>query len=188
MQVRRATVDDAMAIATVHVRSWQEAYPGLVPQDYLDGLDPGAGRGRWENVLRTTAWPSTGTFVLVDDGADTAAGSASGQGTDASAVVGFAGIGPTRDDDDDPTVVGELQTLYVDPRAWGHGGGQALLGAVSEEFGRAGFRTATAWVLGTNARARRFYERHGWRPDGSTKLHDWEAFVATDVRYRVPLA
>jgi hypothetical protein len=30
---------DARAVAEVHVRSWQAAYRGLLPQDYLDGLD-----------------------------------------------------------------------------------------------------------------------------------------------------
>jgi hypothetical protein len=52
----------------------------------------------------------------------------------------------------------------------------------------ADFTTATLWVLGTNARARRFYERRGWQPDGASKLHDWGAFVATDLRYNVDLA
>jgi hypothetical protein len=42
-------------------------------------------------------------------------------------------------------------------------------------------------VLETNARARRFYEGHGWRFDGTTKPHDWGTFVVTDVRYRVGL-
>jgi hypothetical protein len=27
----------------------------------------------------------------------------------------------------------------------------------------------------------------GWDPDGASKLHDWKAFVATDVRYRLEL-
>jgi GNAT superfamily N-acetyltransferase len=183
MRIRRATVDDAPAIATVHVRSWQVAYPGLIPQDYLDALDPGQGRVRWESILGATAWPATGTFVLIDS--DPAGEAHDGAGV--GAVVGFAGMSPTRDADDDPGVVGELQTLYLDPRAWGRGGGEALLGAVRDELARAGFRSASAWVLETNARARRFYERHGWRPDGTTKLHDWDAFVATDVRYRVSL-
>jgi len=34
-----AAVADAAAIGRVHVLAWQAAYPGLMPQDYLDGLD-----------------------------------------------------------------------------------------------------------------------------------------------------
>ena len=62
-----------------------------------------------------------------------------------------------------------------------------LLGAVQDQLGRAGFGSASAWVLETNARARLFYEGHGWRCDGTSKPHDWGTFVVTDVRYRVRL-
>jgi GNAT superfamily N-acetyltransferase len=171
MEVRPATSADALAIATIHVRSWQAAYPGLLPQDYLDELDPQKSLGRWQTILGATAWPATGTLVL----------------TDATAIAGFAGLGPTRDDDDDPTAVGELQTLYLDPGHWRRGGGSLLLGAVQYQLRRAGFGSASAWVLETNARARLFYEGHGWRFDGTTKPHDWGTFVVTDVRYRVRL-
>ena len=100
MEIRRATGDDALAIATVHVRSWQSAYEELLPQSYLDRLDPRDGAEQWRAVLGTTAWPTTGILVLLDE-----------PGT----IIGFAHLGPTRDDDDDPTTVGELQTLYLDP-------------------------------------------------------------------------
>jgi hypothetical protein len=33
--IRRAGAEDAMRIAIVHVRSWQAAYRGLMPQGYL---------------------------------------------------------------------------------------------------------------------------------------------------------
>ena len=38
MQLRPAEPDDAMAVARVHVRSWQVAYRTLLPDDYLDQL------------------------------------------------------------------------------------------------------------------------------------------------------
>jgi hypothetical protein len=37
--IRRATINDAARIAETHVRSWQSAYRGLFPQDYVDSLD-----------------------------------------------------------------------------------------------------------------------------------------------------
>jgi GNAT superfamily N-acetyltransferase len=171
VEIRPATIADALAVATVHVRSWQAAYPGLLPQDYLDDLDPQRSLGQWETVLDATVWPTTGTLVV----------------TDAETITGFASIGPTRDEDDDPTTVGELQTLYLDPDVWNTGRGSALLQAVQDQFVTARFLSASAWVLEPNRRARLFYERHGWRFDGTTKQHDWVAFVATDVRYRVLL-
>jgi hypothetical protein len=49
--IRAARVTDAPQIALVHVRSWQFAYRGLLPQVYLDGLDPAQRVGRWERSL-----------------------------------------------------------------------------------------------------------------------------------------
>jgi GNAT superfamily N-acetyltransferase len=185
MEIRRATTADALAIATVHVRSWQTAYRGLLPQSYLDDLDPQRQLEQWAIVLGSTDWPRQGTFVLCHVGDAIAPGTASGP--DVAAVVGFACISPTRDVDRDPATVGELQTLYLHPDVWRVGGGSALLHTVSRELAAAGFHSASAWVLESNAGARRFYESRGWRPDGTTKPHDWGTFVVTDVRYQVRL-
>ena len=40
--IRRATVDDADAIATVHIASWRGAYAGIVPDAFLASLDVAA--------------------------------------------------------------------------------------------------------------------------------------------------
>jgi GNAT superfamily N-acetyltransferase len=84
--------------------------------------------------------------------------------------------------------VGEVHTIYLDPAVWGTGAGAALLDAALDEMRAAAYRSATLWTLGTNERARRFYERRGWRADGTSKVHDWGAFSATDVRYAITLS
>jgi ribosomal protein S18 acetylase RimI-like enzyme len=166
VQLRRAGPEDARAIAEVHVRSWKAAFPGLLPQHYLDTLRPEDRLGQWEEALSTSAWP----VVLVAE--------------DERAIVGFVALSPSRDADADPSAVGEIQTIYLDPPAFGGGTGSALLQAAEAELARAGFTSATLWVLETNAKARRFYERHGWTTDGGAQEHDWVAFTAPDVRYR----
>jgi RimJ/RimL family protein N-acetyltransferase len=165
MRLRPATPDDARAIAEVHVRTWKAAYPGLLPQDYLDALRPEDRLGLWEEALASEPWPLV--LVAEDDGR----------------VVGFTSVGPTRDEDLHPGVVGEVQTVYLDPEHWGRGAGATILEAATDELRNAGFATAMLWVLDVNERARGFYEHLGWGPDGATKRHDWQAFVATDVRY-----
>jgi RimJ/RimL family protein N-acetyltransferase len=177
VEIRRATTGDALAIATVHVRSWQVAYRDLLPRSYLDGLDPERSRGPWLATLEATAWPSTGVLVLTDRPSDGA--------SKTSTVIGFAGISPTRDTDEDPATVGELQTLYLDPAVWRRGAGSLLLEAAVQQLLEAGLGSVSAWVLETNGAARAFYEHHGWRADGTSKLHDWGSFVVTDVRYRL---
>ena len=179
MRIRRAVPDDALSIATVHVRSWKVAYPGLIPQSYLDALTPEDRVDMWEQAISASDWPRTGTIVLLGPAED-------GDGGEGP-ITGFVSTSPTRDEDADPAFVGEILTLYLDPSAFGSGGAGLLMSAAFVALRAATFTTATLWVLDTNTRARRFYERWDWRLDGASKRHDWEAFVATDVRYRIDL-
>ena len=43
MDIRPARLEDVPEITVFHVRSWQAAYRGLLPQAYLDGLTPVSG-------------------------------------------------------------------------------------------------------------------------------------------------
>jgi hypothetical protein len=83
--VRPATVDDVAAIASVHVRSWQEAYRGQMPDEILDELDPGDNASRRLSRMNDPANPSN-TVVAVDDST--------------GAVIGFTEFGPSLRDDD----------------------------------------------------------------------------------------
>jgi GNAT superfamily N-acetyltransferase len=62
-----------------------------------------------------------------------------------------------------------LDALYVRPAAWGSGLADRLHEQAIEALRAAGVETARLWVLEENRRARRFYERHGWYADGSTR-------------------
>jgi RimJ/RimL family protein N-acetyltransferase len=44
------------------------------------------------------------------------------------------------------------------------------------------------WVLATNERARRFYEKAGWHADGAEAPHDVGGTTHTVVRYRRSLS
>ncbi len=155
-----------MAMGRIHVESWQAAYVGVVPQAHLDGLD-GNERGRnWTDAITADPEPAHGRrlVVEVDD-----------------VVVGLALVIPDRDGEEG---VGEIPLIYVHPTAWGHGAGFALLVECESELRRRGFAEAVLWVLEANERARRFYERQGWRTDGGTKVEDLGGVELTEVRYR----
>ncbi|MEJ6553652.1 hypothetical protein PQI51_01275 [Microbacterium esteraromaticum] len=51
MLIRPASVDDAHDLAVVHVRSWQQAYRGLMPQAVLDGLSIAEREAGWARLL-----------------------------------------------------------------------------------------------------------------------------------------
>ncbi len=167
--VRPARPEDAVAIATAHVRSWRSAYRGIVPADVLASLSIDRRASWWRGELTEMA-PPTACWVVVRSGR----------------VVGFASIGAARGDSAAPGV-GELFAIYLEPEAWSQGLGRALMDQAVAGLRVAGFRAAILWVLADNARGRRFYERAGWQPDGATM--DWETTGARlpEVRYRIEL-
>lgn len=167
MRIRRATVDDAEAIARVHVRSWQVGYRGQLPDDLLTSLDPAQRIARWEKILDTTSWPDRGTLVI-DDGS--------------AGIAGFVNLSPTRNADQDPDVVGEVTSFYVDPATWGQGMGRRLMTATIAALGSR-YQGGTLWVLGTNARAIRFYGATGWHADGAIKNDLMAGVEIRDHRY-----
>lgn len=163
MNLRRAVPDDAVAVARVHVRAWQVAYRGLMPDEYLDGLRPEERAQRYDFASRDASQPTT--LVAVD--ADT--------------VLGFATIAPARDED--AAGQGELCALYVEPELWGRGVGRTLAAAARSELYRLGYTRALLWVVAGNARAQRFYRADGWTPDALQRAQQiWRVSVTT-VRY-----
>jgi ribosomal protein S18 acetylase RimI-like enzyme len=163
LTVRPATPDDALAVATVHVRAWQAGYRGLVPDEYLDALRPEDRASRYTLGASEPSKPHT--LVAVRDGV----------------VCGFATTGPCRDAD---ALTGELLALHVDPDAWGLGVGRRLIEAARSRLHSLGFSDAVLWVLIGNDRAQRFYRIDGWLPDDCDRTIElWGAHLL-DTRYR----
>jgi GNAT superfamily N-acetyltransferase len=63
-----------------------------------------------------------------------------------------------------------LDGLYVLPAAWGQGVGRELHDRVLDRLREEGSTRCNLWVLEHNGRARRFYERLGWRESGATRV------------------
>jgi len=159
VEVRLAADADARAIETIRVRGWQTAYRHVFPLTELDAMP--IDETRWRQRL---AQPPPGwvTFVAENEGH----------------VVGFATIGPSRDEEG----CGELYAIYVAPESWSTGAGRALMLRAEDEL-RSRYAEATLWVLEDNPRARAFYERAGWSPDGARKSEARWDTQAPEVRY-----
>ena len=63
-----------------------------------------------------------------------------------------------------------LEAIYVRPSSWGSGLAVTLHDAAVAELRARGVARARLWVLEENDRARRFYERLGWRADGTSRV------------------
>ena len=159
---------DAGAVAAVQVDSWRAAYVGLLPDAVLDGLSLGHKTRGWARVLGEGS-----QYVVVAESG--------------GRIVGFASSGPGRDADLDRTT-GQLITLYVVPGAWGTGVGRALHDAELCRLADAGCRHGVVWMLSTNARARRFYDRQGWTADGRLRVQQFGGTVVLDRRLARSLA
>jgi RimJ/RimL family protein N-acetyltransferase len=159
--VRRATRDDARAIADVKIETWRATYVGIVPQQILDALDIDEHERIWWRVADTEG---TAVFVAEDGGT----------------IVGFASVGPCRTE----ASSGELYAIYVRPSSWGSGAGQALMDAAVAWLGER-WTEAVLWVAEANPRARRFYERCGWVPDGARVDEVMPGAHVPEVLYRL---
>lgn len=152
--VRPALSDDAEAIASVHIASWQAAYRGQLPDYFLDDLEvqfrPRSDFWRQEISSPRTASHEIWVVTLADH------------------LSGFVTFGPARDMNS--RVAGEVYAIYVHPRRWRQGQGKMLFTHATTRLAALGFPKAILWVLQSNGRARRFYELQGWRADGQTKL------------------
>lgn len=168
---RRAKSQDILGIATVHVRSWQRAYSGLLPEDLLDNLSVERRAEMWERALSS---PQIDLFVAV--------GKKNG-------VVGFVCAGPTRDGDAPPER-GEISAIYTLPEVWGHKVGYRLMLIGLDGLRKRTFTQASLWVLEENGRGIKFYERVGFVRDvgpNGFKLDQLGTAVVREWRYLIDL-
>lgn len=134
------TEDEIRGKAYVHWKSWQESYRGIVDDGYLDRMTLA------QTEEKAFRWRDN--LLVAKDG---------------ERVVGFVGYGPARGDEG----AGEVFALYVLEEYQRRGIGCALMREALSLL--EGCRIVYLWVLKENAKAIRFYECVGFRPDGGEK-------------------
>jgi GNAT superfamily N-acetyltransferase len=162
--LRDASPEDALAIARVHVRSWQAAYRGLIDDGFLDAL---RAEDRALTYRLGATDPAAPRTVVAEEGGE---------------IWGFATTGPCRDED--AGEAGEILALYVDPPRWRTGTGSLLLAAATSRMRADGFAVAVLWVLRGNQGAERFYAAAGWHRDGCEREEQPYGVVSNVVRMR----
>src|SRR5665213_1262252 len=128
VRIRRATVDDAVAIARVRVESWRTTYRGMIPQAYLDAMTVEASATLWDKSLSAGSERSQ-VFVAED----------------ADGVLGFsAGIvlpEPKLGFDAD------LAAVYLRPAYQRLGLGSKLLGVTAAALAAQKAASLIVWVI-----------------------------------------
>ncbi len=140
MRIRSAELEDAATIAEVHLASWKTTYPGIIPQEYIDGLRVEKGIADWRGRLSGESRPTV--LVAEDEGG----------------IFGFAAGGAIMHPVDGYD--GELGAIYLLASHQGKGAGAALVRRIARELQGQGFRSMAVWVLRDNP-ACGFYRRMG---------------------------
>lgn len=168
IRIRRARVEDAAGIAKVHVQSWNETYPGIIPQDIIDGMSVEAKCAEWAINLLEGPPHHRFTFVAVDP-EDSVVGFAAGGALRKNLFAGDESLQKSLEAYD-----GELQAIYMLRDFHGRGLGRRLFSEVSNELVRRGHRNLLVRVLKDNP-TRGFYERMGGTLVGMNriKIGEW---------------
>lgn len=131
--VRKMIIEDIEAVRQLYISGWQNAFKGIVPQDYLDHMN-----------LDNWAPPLDGAYIL----------------TDRKSILGTSSISTARDDSFNGW--GEIISIYVLPELIGQGYGHILFEFVRGKLLELGYDHIYLTVFEDNMRARKFYEKHGF--------------------------
>lgn len=134
------TVQEIDGKGYVHYKSWQETYAELIDAEYLKNMT--------EEKCKAIAHKWTNNILVAKDG---------------DKVIGFVGYGKYRDDT--LSDCGEVFAIYVLADYYGQKVGYELMNAAFEKL--AAYKHIAVWVLKGNERAIKFYEKYGFRFDGT---------------------
>ena len=163
--IRSATAADGEVVARIYVNSWNAGFGELlsranrtVTPDLIE---------RWRHDLAQSIphrwWVAEHT----------------------GSVVGFVGIGPSRDPVD--AQLGELDTIAVDPPCWRTGIGKALISLALQYLIADGYDEAILWTVEGYERGTAFYEAMGWSRDGGTRDDGLQVRFRRDLAaFRMP--
>ena len=170
IQIRTGSIEDAVTVEAVHFASRDAVYLGRIP-DW-----PEYGPERPERVERWREW-------LTDPAIVSLVGEVDGE------VVGFVTVRGCADEGEDPTLVGEMPTLYVHPDRWRRGYGAALCTAALVRARELGYAELKLWVVDLNVEAHGFYTKYGFVEDGATTVDEGASceMSVTARRYRIAL-
>ena len=156
--VRKATIHDVLAITELHKEGWRAGYATLfTPEVLAKAIEKHC--TRWPRVFSAPDFPATTMLVAELDGE----------------VVGFAHFGPGDHDaghfENSDRSRTELYSLYVRPSRWGTGVAALLVDQVLKTLAQFGQTRLHLTTYEGVPRARRFYEKYGFKLTGRRTIY-----------------
>ncbi|MER6915147.1 GNAT family N-acetyltransferase [Streptomyces sp. NPDC000594] len=175
VEIREMVEGDIDAVSGIRVAGWRWGYAGIVPASYLDAMTVA------EDAVRRRAWFTHQQRRSLDLVA-----------VDGGVPVGWIAARPGANGPDEPNGsggsdgpgAGEVLALYLLPDRVGRGIGRALLAGAHTRLAERGCHRSELWVIEENHRARRFYERAGYRADGARRDDVYDGTALPEIRYR----
>lgn len=155
-KIREAIQSDCKGIGKVYCDSWNAAYQNILPQTYLDSLTA-------KNCAPDKV--ATNDIVLIEK----------------ESVLGICHISGARDRDEKEW--GEVVAIYLLPEKWGSGVGSKLIQAALSKLKQKGFQNICLWVLKDNIRARKFYEKNGFKISGNEREIKIAECIISEIEY-----
>lgn len=164
MIVREARLDDAVAIARVHVDTWHTTYHSILPGDYLAQLSYQQREDRWRQMLGTVAENHHLIYVVENEVGE---------------IIAFADGGKERTGDE--IYQSELYAIYILEEYQRKGIGRSLFQTLVKKLDELSFRSMLVWVLENNP-ACKFYEALGGQKV-YTKQIEISGSLLTEIAY-----
>ncbi|WP_222612300.1 GNAT family N-acetyltransferase [Undibacterium flavidum] len=166
IQLRRATVADAEAIAAIRIEAWRTTYRGMIPDSYLAEMDMNENVLHWRTILQALPVKEDSLCVYVAVSEDE--------------IVGFVSAMklPEAKLDKD----GEINAIYIRPQWQRCGIGKRMLHKAARSLQAMGCTSCVIWVIDGNSQARNFYEELG----GEILIEQdfsWDGLDLTEVGY-----
>lgn len=144
--IMRATAEDADTLSDIMIRAWQSAFRGILSDAIIEQYTvPGKCSSMFSQILVS----GVGTMYL-----------AKSDGVPAGLLYWLPEENSMR-----------IEALLTVPEAWGCGVGAALMEKTVSDAAALEM-DIHVWPFAQNARARRFYEKWGFRATGAKRMSD----------------
>lgn len=151
-QIRYASVEDALQIATINIQAWQFAYQEIIDQEVLSKLSIKKSTQSIEKRLREQPHE----IIIIENNTE---------------IEGFIGFGNPRDEDVNAEQVAEIYTVYFNEKYYGNGNAQKLMWHVLALLQQQKIQEVVLWVFEENERALRFYKKIGFNQITKRKFY-----------------
>lgn len=166
IQLRRAVISDAEAIAAVRIEGWQTSYRGMIPDSYLDTMSLEENVEQWRTILQALPTNEQNLRVYVAVSGDE--------------IIGF--ISMVKLSEPKLGRDGEINAIYIRPQWQRCGIGKRMMHKAARSLQEMGCGSCVIWVIDGNSVARNFYEELG----GQILVEQdftWDGLDLTEVGY-----